>query len=682
MNDEIHQAPKNRDNEAIYMDKKQRIEELVATLNQASEAYYGGQEESMTNYEWDAMFDELMALEKETGYVLLNSPTHNTSSADQTDGKTASNKELHEYPALSLAKTKSIFDLQAWAGSRLIWLSWKLDGLTLVVTFDDGTLTKIMTRGNGTTGTNITFMKNAIRGIPLKIAYLGHFVVRGEATISYLDFEMINATIEDEDEKYANPRNLASGTLELDISNLDKVKERKITFNAFTLVHLDKPLKSWGQRMDYLDALGFTTVEREKTDAAALPDIINQWTAKVESGKMDIPVDGLVICYDDTEYAATGSVTGHHAIRAGYAFKWKDESVFTELDHIDWSCAASTITPVAVFKPVKLEGTTVTRASLCNISEMERLGIGENHHTVLEIIKANKIIPKCISAKEAEGTFSIPDECPICHEKTAIRIGKVSGTKTLYCTNPGCPAKSLKRFARFVSKPGLNIDGLSIRTLLLFVNKGIVSNFADIYQLEGHTEIIENLDGFGEKSCSNLMQAINRSKKANPINFIYALCIPMIGIDAAKKITRSIGFQGFLERMSHGERYDDIEGIGPERSDAILEWRQNPENLETLKTLLNELEIKSDDSVPAKNGKCSGLIFVITGDVHHFQNRNELKSYVETQGGTVTGSVSKKTNYLINNDIHSSSSKNKKAKELAIPILSEDDFVKMFCDHL
>ena len=440
---------------------QKRYEELIRRLNEASDAYYNGREEIMSNYEWDALFDEAVALEAKTGYILPDSPTQNTG-FEESNG----NREAHEFPALSLAKTKKVSELQKWAENRKIWLSWKLDGLTLVLTYDRGRLTRILTRGNGVVGSNITYLKNSIKGFPLKINYQGHLVVRGEAAISYTDFEMINDTIEDNDEKYANPRNLASGTLSLD--DLEKVKERHVCFHAFTLVYLEETIVSWGERMDFLEKEGFTVVDREAVTTENLADAIARWTEKVETGKMDIPVDGLVICYDDTDYAASGSVTGHHAARAGYAFKWQDVSAKTRLDHIEWSCAASTISPVAVFEPVQLEGTTVCRASLCNISEMERLGIGEN--CGLEIIKANKIIPKCIAVTESSGSFEIPSHCPVCGARTEIRISSKSRTKTLHCTNPDCSAKHVKKFTRFVSKSGMDIDGLSIQTILRFMN--------------------------------------------------------------------------------------------------------------------------------------------------------------------------------------------------------------------
>lgn len=651
-------------------DKKKRIEALVEQLNKASSVYYNGQDEIMSNYEWDALFDELASLENETGYVLPESPTQRSGYEEEASGE----KEEHEYPALSLAKTKNIEELRTWAGERPIWLSWKLDGLTLVLTYDDGKLSKILTRGNGTIGTNITFLKNAISGFPQKIKYKGHMVVRGEAAISYTDFALINDMIEDDDEKYANPRNLASGTLNLD--DPAEVKERHVCFHAFTLVHIDEPMVSWGARMDYLAELGFDVVDREATDAAHLSETIDAWTRKVENGEMDIPVDGLVICYDDTEYASSGSVTGHHATRAGFAFKWQDESVETKLSYIEWSCAVSTISPVAVFEPVQIEGTTVSRASLCNISEIERLGLGKE--CTLEVIKANKIIPKCIAVKDARGEVEIPKVCPVCHAPTEIRISSHSGTKTLHCTNPDCTAKNVKKFTRFVSKGGMDIDGLSIQTMLKFINEGYIHEFADIYHLREHFDVISQMEGFGEKSVHNMDTSIEASRKVHPVNFIFALCIPLIGTDAAKKIVNTIGFDAFLQRMEESVGFDDIDGIGVERSNSILKWYTNEHNRMSLEHLLKELEIEDVQPVDTSEGLCTGLTFVITGDVHHFKNRDAFKAYVESQGGKVAGSVSGKTSYLVNNDVESNSSKNRKAKDLGVPILSEDAFVEQF----
>ncbi|MBR4027367.1 MAG: NAD-dependent DNA ligase LigA, partial [Lachnospiraceae bacterium] len=567
-----------------------------------------------------------------------------------------------------------------------VWLSWKLDGATLVLTYDNGKLTKILTRGNGTIGTNITHLKNAIKGFPLEIAYKGHMVVRGEAVISYSDFAIINDFIENEDEKYANPRNLSAGSLNLD--DVEEVKNRRIHFYAFTLVYVDENIDSWeghthfleemiswGNRMKFLEEMKFTVVEREQGTAEILPQMVKNWTKLVETGKMDLPVDGLVICYDDTKYALGGSVTGHHATRAGYAFKWQDESAETKLKYIEWSCAVSTISPVAVFEPVQLEGTTVSRASLCNLSEIQRLGIGKE--CTLEVIKANKIIPKCIAVKDAIGEVEIPKKCPICNADTQIHTS-TSGTKTLHCSNPNCTAKNVKKFSRFVSKNGFDIDGLSIQTILKFMNEGFIREFADIYDLPNHFETICQMEGFGEKSCKNLGKAIEKSKDVHPINFIFALCIPMIGTDAAKKIINTIGFDEFLHRLRTKSGFEDIDGIGGEKSNSVLQWYENETNQTMLYHLLEKVFVQKVEVRQIEEGRCKGLVFVITGDVHEFQNRDALKRYVESQGGKVTGSVSKKTDYLINNDMESTSSKNKKAKDLGIPIISEDMFIEKF----
>lgn len=648
---------------------KDKIDELVESLNRASKAYYNGADEIMPNYEWDALFDELTQLEEKTGYIRPDSPTHNAGYEAE-----AGNREPHEYPALSLAKTKSIEELKKWAGDMPIWLSWKLDGLTLVLTYDGGRLVKIQTRGNGTVGSNITFLQDAISGFPKEIPYKGHMVVRGEATISYTDFKLLNDTIEDDDEKYANPRNLASGTLNLD--DVEEVKRRHVVFYAFTLVHIDDDIISWGDRMSYLSDMKFNVVKREATDAAGLDEAVKRWTRDVESGRMDVPVDGLVICYDDTAYAAGGSVTGHHATRAGFAFKWQDEAVDTRLRYIEWSCAVSTISPVAVFEPVQIEGTTVSRASLCNLTEIERLGVGKE--CTLSVIKANKIIPKCIAVKDAVGAVEIPKECPVCHHPTRIFVSKNSGVKTLHCTNPDCTAKNVKKFSRFVSKSGMDIDGLSVQTMLKFINEGFIKQFPDIYHLPEHFDKISSMEGFGEKSCMNMQTAIEKSRHVHPVNLIFALCIPLIGTDAGKKIVNAIGFDGFADRMRNATDFVDIDGIGQEKSGSIFEWYANPQNSAMFEALIKELDIEKVDIKDMSEGSLNGKTFVITGDVHDFANRSEFKAYVESQGGKVTGSVSKKTDYLVNNDTESTSSKNKKAKELGIPIISEDTFIEMF----
>jgi len=671
------------------MDKKTRMRLLVDKLNQASEAYYNGRGETMTDYEWDALFDELKQLEQEEGEILPDSPT-NKVSEDNIIGQ----KEDHEFAALSLAKTKKPEDLAKWAEGRAIWLSWKLDGMTLVVTYDEGRLTKVVTRGNGHTGTNITHLAKAINGIPATIKAEGHVVIRGEAVISYEDFERFNM---ENDEEYANPRNLASGSLTL--KDPAEVAQRHINWIPFTLVYTDENITSWGARMDYLQKIGLKCVEHEQITNPTLTNIdnvISQWTQKVTDRKNPYPVDGLVIVYDDTEYASTGSVTGHHATRSGYAFKWQDESAHTELVEIEWSCAASTISPVAIFTPVELEGTTVKRASLCNISECERLGIGDKG-TKIEVIKANKIIPKVIKVNETVGNLVIPEHCPVCNAYTEISISAASGTKTLHCSNAACPAKQLKKFARFVSKEGVNIDGISEQTLAKFINLGWIKDYADIFKLPAHVLQISQLEGFGEKSATNMMRSIEKARHVEVRKLLYALSIPLCGQDVCSRLLSAYSFEE-LTMLAKGDSKNTDEGstlqpnlftpqaeealamvpgIGPEKAGSFVKWFKNRENQEVFDRLLPELDIEQS-STAAIGNRCQGLTFVVTGDVFHFKNRNELKAYIESQGGKVTGSVSKSTSFLINNDVTSSSGKNQKAAQLGIPVISEDEFISKF----
>lgn len=647
------------------------MKQLVEQLNNASQAYYNGEAELMSDYEWDSKFDQLKLLEDETGIVLPDSPT-NKVSEDSISGK----KEPHEFPALSLAKTKSVADLEKWASNKPIWISWKLDGLTLVATYDDGKLTKIVTRGDGHIGTNITHLAPAIKGVLPKISEKGHLVIRGEAVISYEDFN--NFLLETESD-YANPRNLASGSLTL--KDVDEVKLRHIQWIPFTLVYSDQEILSWGQRMDYLEKLGFQTVEHrfiENPTSVNIQEKIDEFTQKVTHKKQPFPVDGLVITYDDTQYASTGSVTGHHATRAGYAFKWQDEYAETVLDHIEWSCAASTISPVAVFQPVELEGTTVQRASLCNISECERLGIGDAG-TKLQVIKANKIIPKVIKITEKVGVLNIPDKCPVCGAEAHVVLSE-SGTKKLHCSNADCTAKQLKKFARFVSKDGINIDGISEQTVSTFINHGWIRDYADFYHLKDFVYQITSLDGFGKKSVSKLLESIEKSRNTDSRHLLYALSIPLCGFDVAKRLLSKYTFKELME-TAKTSLFDDvfasIDGIGPEKSARFVNWFKDDKNYLKVSNLLKELDVKEVE-VAEVGTKCAGQTFVITGDVYHYKNRNELKAYIESQGGKVTGSVSKSTTYLINNDAESQSSKNKKAHQLGISIITEEQFREKF----
>lgn len=662
-------------------DKMSRMKQLVKELNEASDAYYNGQSERMTDYEWDARFDELKRLEQETGTTLPNSPTQKVSE-DSITGQ----KEEHEFAALSLAKTKQPEELVKWSEGLPIWISWKLDGLTLVVTYDNGVLTKVVTRGNGHIGTNITHLSKAINGIQQQIEYKGHTVIRGEAVISYDDFERF---LMESGEDYANPRNLASGSLTL--KDVEEVRQRHIQWVPFTLVHIDDDITSWGDRMDWLEQQGFKTVERERVD---LPDehsvenVINAFTQKVTSKQNPFPVDGLVICYDDTDYAQTGSVTGHHATKAGLAFKWQDESADTVLQEIEWSCAASTISPVAIFRPVELEGTFVKRASLCNISECERLGIGAGG-TEISVIKANKIIPKVIKVNRTVGSLVIPHECPVCHAATEIRISEVSGTKTLHCTNEECPAKQLKKFARFVSKEGMNIDGISEQTLSKFINLGWVSEYADIYDLRRHIRELAQMEGFGEKSASNIIRSIERSTNVEAHRLLYALNIPLCGMDVCKRLLGAYPLDELVKEATKetGDLFEPyreasdvfahIDGIGPEKSASFVNWFRDEHNKQRYHHLREKITVTQASNEPIGN-KCEGLVFVITGDVYHYKNRNELKAYIESQGGKVASAVSGSTNFLINNDVTSTSGKNQKAQQLDIPIISEDQFIEKY----
>ena len=686
-------------------DKILRMEQLIRELNDASDAYYNGHAERMTDYEWDQRFDELRQLESETQTILPDSPTQKVSE-DQLAGQ----KEEHEYAALSLAKTKQTGELVKWAEERPIWISWKLDGLTLVVTYDGGKLSRIVTRGNGHIGTNITHLHKAISGIPSTISDKRHVVIRGEAVISYDDFEHY---LMESGEDYANPRNLASGSLS--VKDPQDIMDRHIRWIPFTLVHTDEDIPSWGQRMDWLDQQGFNTVERqyvENPSQANVEACIAAFTHKVTTKENPFPVDGLVVCYDDTVYAQTGSITGHHATRAGLAFKWQDESAQTTLKEIEWSCAASTISPVAIFEPVELEGTTVKRASLCNISECERLGMG-GPGTKISVIKANKIIPKVIAVTQSVGSFSIPNQCPVCHAPAVVSESEASGTKTLHCTNAECPAKQLKKFARFVSKEGMNIDGISEQTLSKFINLGWITEYADLYELRNYIHELSLMEGFGERSASNIMRSIDRSRDVQAHRLLYALSIPLCGLDVCKRLlaahpldtlvsmatsltapspsaaadpsgngsSDSIQLDLFApsQPTDPQEIFAHIPGIGPEKSAQFVRWFRNAHNYDQYQHLITKLNIQASDTIPT-GSRCQGLTFVITGDVHHYKNRNELKAYIESQGGKVASAVSGSTSYLINNDVTSTSGKNKKAQQLGIPILSEDDFVNLYTE--
>lgn len=663
---------------SLTKEQEERMQYLVDTLQNASDAYYRGQSEVMDNYEWDALFDELKALESLTGVVLDNSPTVQVS-----EMPIQGIKEEHEYKALSLDKTKDIEKFIKWSEGKPCWLSMKLDGSTLVATYDDGKLTKLMTRGNGIVGTNITYLASRIENLLPEVPTMkGHCVIRGEAVISYEMFERINETLE---EPYANPRNLVAGSLNL--LDLDMFAERHIKWIPFTFVAGYEELTSWKDRMLFLEDVGFETVLSipvQQEHCKSIEEGVETLTALVESGKFSYPADGLVLVYDDTEYAKTGSVTGHHMTRAGFAFKWQDEFAETPLSHIEWSCAANCITPVAVFDGVSLEGTTVKRASLANISECERLGIGDTG-SMLRVIKANKIIPKVIQVTKSVGTFTIPTKCPVCGADTEVHVSE-SGAKTLKCVNVQCPAKQLKKFGRFVSQDGMNMKGLSEQTIKKWIAKGWVKRFPDLYHIEKHAEEMLELKGFKEKSVQNYLQMVDRARETDAKHFLYALGIPMVGHDVIARILAQDTLWELLCALSDPDKLCDdlqiIEGIGYEKAHALVSWFMEPtgENRQLVQDLLEEIRITDFDkkSVQEQVGnEFAGMTFVVTGKVAKFANRKELKAWIISHGGKVSESVTGQTAYLINNDVTSTSGKNKKAKELGVKILSEEELLQL-----
>lgn len=657
-------------------DMTAKMKTLIEELNAASKAYYGGSGELIPDAVWNAKLDELEALEKESGIILPDSPTHNVSHEI-----IVGEKENHEFPALSLPKSKLVEDVIKWAIDKELDLSWKLDGMTLVVTYDNGELTKVVTRGDGEVGSNITHLVDAISNIPKKITYDKHLVIRGEAVISYADFERIN---EEYNGAYENPRNLVAGSLN-PLTQVDNIMGRCINWVPFTLVYIENDINSWKDRINFLKKIGFEVVESEfLASSALLSDTIDKWSSKVES--VVYPVDGLVIVYDDTEYASGGSLTGHHDTRGGYAFKWADEEAETELTEIEWSVSIHSINPVAIFKPVRLEGTTVQRASLCNVSECERLGIG-NVGSKLTVIKANKIIPKVIKA-DGVGDFIIPSHCPVCKAQTRLSISKDTNTKILTCTNDNCAAKNIGKMSRFVSKHGFNINGLSDKRLMELVNKNLISNASDIFDLVSHPEdvyaVLSDVEGWGDKSIKNLIDAIEAAKSVKPENLLYALCIPMCGRDVSKKLVQRYGSVETIFDLAVSDSRNDtniimsgIDGVGDAKSSSFIDWFKLEDNVKFMSKLIDTCNVNKAGTVNTSS-PMAGLTFVVTGSLNKYASRDELKEFIESNGGKVSGSVSAKTSYLINNDVESTSGKNKKAKELSVKIISEDDFIREF----
>ena len=643
----------------------QRMKELVEKLDQAAKAYYQEDREIMSNQEYDSLYDQLEQLEKETGTVLTNSPTVRV-------GYEAVNelpKEEHPSPMLSLDKTKDREVLRGFIGNHKCLLSWKLDGLTIVLTYENGELVKAVTRGNGIVGEVITNNARVFKNIPLRIPYKGQLVLRGEAIITYSEFERINETIGDADAKYKNPRNLCSGSVRQ--LNNEITAKRNVRFYAFALVSAQDVdfSNSREQQFIWLKKQGFEVVEYKVVTSESLDEAMDYFSKTIVNN--DFPSDGLVVTYDDIDYGESLGSTAKFP-RNSFAFKWADEMRETRLVDMEWSPSRTgLINPVAIFEPVELEGTTVSRASVHNISIVKelQLGIGDT----IKVYKANMIIPQIAENLTRSGNLVIPDKCPVCGQEARIR--KENDVETLYCMNPDCVAKKIKSFSLFTSRDAMNIDGLSEATLEKFIAMGFIHNFGDIFEIGKYKDQIVEMEGFGQKSFDNLMVSLEKAKKTTLAKVIYSLGITGIGLANAKVICKY--FDDDIEKIRHAdeEEISAIEGIGPVIAGSMADYFKSAENNQKLDHLLSHLHLVHEET--SAEQVFAGKTFVITGSVEHFSNRSEAKEFIEARGGKVTGSVTKKTDYLINNDKTSASSKNKKAQELGIPILSEEDFLEL-----
>ena len=645
--------------------ENERMKELVSLLNKASRAYYQEAQEIMSNYEYDRLYDELKELEDELGITLSNSPTVNVGYEVVSELP----KERHESPMLSLDKTKEVEELKNFVGDQKVLMSWKMDGLTVVLTYRDGKLYKAVTRGNGEVGEVITNNAKVFKNVPVQIAYQGELILRGEAVIGYKDFEKINQEIEDVDARYKNPRNLCSGSVR-QLNNQITAK-RNVMFYAFTLVQADGVdfQNSRACQMEWLKSQGFTTVEYYMVTRDTVEDEVAKFSSKISEN--DFPSDGLVLTYDDIAYGRSLGRTAKFP-RDSFAFKWQDEIRETVLREIEWSPSRTgLINPVAIFDPVELEGTTVSRASVHNISIMEELelGIGDR----IEVYKANMIIPQIAENLTRSGVKDIPCKCPVCQGETKIR--QVGNAKALYCMNPECQAKHVKSFALFVSRDALNIEGLSEATLEKFISRGYIHTFADIFHLDQYKEEIQKMEGFGEKSYKKLTESIEKARTTTLPRVIYSLGIAGIGLANAKVICRELKYDVESLLKVSEEELNEIQGVGEVLAKAFVGYFADAKHVENFRRLLNELTIPEE--TVTKQQIFEGVNFVITGSVKHFANRGEVKELIESLGGKVTGSVTSKTNYLINNDVTSTSSKNKKANELGIPIISEETFLEL-----
>ncbi len=645
----------------------ERMQELVRKLNEAAEAYYQKDKEIMSNLEYDALYDELVKAEKETGIVLSNSPT-------QRVGYTVlSNLEKirHDAPILSLDKTKDPEKLKTFLGDKKGILSWKLDGLTIVLKYKNGELEQAITRGNGEIGEDVTHTARVFANLPVKIAFHGELILRGEGVISYSEFQRINHTLE-EGENYKNPRNLCSGTVRQ--LNSEIAAKRNVLFYAFTLVSAEGKIlsDSKSENMQWLRDLGFTVVEYKEVVAENILEEVEYFRRHIESN--DIASDGLVLTFDSVSYSMSLGRTAKFP-KDSIAFKWADETAETTLREIEWNTSRTGLmNPIAVFDPVELEGSTVSRASVHNVSILEelRLGIGDT----LRVYKANMIIPQIAENLTKSGTAEIPKQCFVCGGETEVRT--LRDGKALYCTNPSCQAQRVRTLSHFASRDAMNIEGLSEETLKKFLERGIVSHYPDLFCLDQKQDEIQSMEGFGEKSYNNLIASIEKAKHTALANFIYALGINHVGLRNAKLLCKAYGEDLEKIKSASTEELMEIEGFGEIIARSISHYFQDEEHLQLLDKVLPFLHFKKEAATDAEDSPLQGLTFVVTGDLMHYANRKELTAYIESKGGKVTGSVTKKTDYLINNDIASGSSKNKKAKELGIPILQEEAFIEKF----
>lgn len=647
--------------------KKERMQELIKTLNEASKAYYAEDREIMSNFEYDRLYEELEGLEKETGIVLSGSPTVSVG----YEAVEELPKERHESPMLSLDKTKSREELKDWLQGKEAILSWKLDGLTVVLTYRNGTLFKAVTRGSGEIGEVITGNARTFKNIPLNIAFKGELVLRGEAVITYSDFEKINEEIPEAEAKYKNPRNLCSGSVRQ--LNNEITAKRNVRFFAFTLVSAEDAdfHNSREEQFRFLEKQGFEVVERKMVTPDTILSAISEFENKIPT--YDVPSDGLVLTYEDIAYGKSLGRTAKFP-RDAIAFKWADEIRETTLTEVEWSASRTgLINPVAIFTPVELEGTTVSRASVHNVSIVKelKLGIGDR----ITVYKANMIIPQIAENLTQSGNLPIPATCPVCGGETKIQ--NMNDTETLYCTNPECAAKKIKSFTLFVSRDALNMEGLSEATLEKFISMGFIHEYADLFHLAEHRDAIVDMEGFGEKSYANLVDSIEKARNTTLSRLIYGLGIANIGLVNAKMLCRHFDYDLDALQSAKEEELSDIEGVGDVIAGAFVSYMNNPANREKIDHLLPELHLEKPES-STENQNLAGLSFVVTGTLNSFENRNALKDEIEKRGGKVTGSVTSKTECLINNDVTSSSSKNKKAKELNVPILSEEDFLQKY----